>query len=741
MVVARGLAIEEEEYDDVAGIDDINRNTATEPTERQSVEAQPNSYGSFFERAENAAAAQQQPSRRRRLRNGGSVISASVTAAAAAAAATKAAPDTSNDAMTLPPSFARNRPSRRSSMPSSFGGVGPGPTLGQMQAAFLAQRLQQHRQRQQEHGIGMMPPPMPREAKRRRSIATSTSADEFNLDIDESGRSTPLRSNSSGGSVSASATSTSRGASNPFAIDLDGPSEFLTEDLLQRTCLPQPGQVGFAEHLAGLFLKDVAASASSKSSATSSRRTFSRRMSLPSPQDMSRQAQMTGGGDGGLHHHSSATAAPGPGNNREMMQILRAQHQQLQMQWQAQAQAKAEAEAQAEAESRAQQEGTSTVTTFRRRQQRRSELFTSSGGSSAGTASSMGVNFSPSSTVAPTSSSNGGRVPPPFAFKYSLSDRSLGTGGSIADVAATAAAAASSTAATEGGLQRFKKRPSESIYANNEVEMTDASSHHPQGGTEDDDDEVCIEIHSTTSRTSEQPPSSRAVGVAAAAVSVRLTTGTSGASSSSHSISPPCRETDTAANATIKAPAIRFFNNGVEVNETGVPIVSPAVPAKPLAHQVKIPLSSQAQRQVTNEETDGNEGDASSITANTSSPYFAASKNTANEDEASLSPPLSRSCSVTDVISFAVKRVPELASRMALPSDDEADPTKIDNVLQALYAIASDAKSEASPKAPRRRDGCCRVPAGPPGRTTASPPIDHHTIRGGIPMGQGYRSC
>ena len=426
-------------------------------------------------------------------------------------------------------------------------------------------------------------------------------------------------------------------------------------------------------------------------------------MSLPSPQDMSRRAQMTGGGDGGFHRHSSATAA-GLGNNREMMQILRAQHQQLQMQWQAQAQAKAEAEAQAEAESRAQQEGTSTVTTFRRRQQRRSELFTSSGGSSAGTASSMGVNFSPSSTVAPTSPSNGGRVPPPFAFKYSLSDRSLGTGGSIADVAATATAAsttaAASTAASEGGLQRFKKRPSESIYANNEVEMTDASSHHPQGGTEDDDDEVCIEIHSTTSGTGEQPPSSRAAGVAAAAVSVRLTTGTSGASTSSHSISPPCRETDTAANATIKAPLIRYFNNGVEVNETGVPIVSPAVPAKPLAHQVTIPLSSQAQRQVTNEETDGIEGDASSITANTSSPYFAASKNTAKEDETSLSPPLSRSCSVTDVISFAVKRVPELASRMALPSDDEADPTKIDDVLQALYAIASDAKSEASPKAP-----------------------------------------
>ena len=126
-------------------------------------------------------------------------------------------------------------------MPSSLGGVGPGPTLGQMQAAFLAQRLQQHRQRQQEQEQhGMMPPPMPREAKRRRSIATSTSADDFNLDIDESGRSTPLRSNSSGGSASASAaaTSTSMAASNPFAIDLDGPSEFLTEDLLQRTCLP-----------------------------------------------------------------------------------------------------------------------------------------------------------------------------------------------------------------------------------------------------------------------------------------------------------------------------------------------------------------------------------------------------------------------------------------------------------------------------------------------------------------------
>ena len=120
-------------------------------------------------------------------------------------------------------------------MPSSLGGVGPGPTLGQMQAAFLAQRLQQHRERQQQHdqheqhgtdASSMMPPPMPREAKRRRSIATSTSADDFNLDIDESGRSTPLRSNSSGGSVSASAaaTSTSRAASNPFAIDLDGPA-------------------------------------------------------------------------------------------------------------------------------------------------------------------------------------------------------------------------------------------------------------------------------------------------------------------------------------------------------------------------------------------------------------------------------------------------------------------------------------------------------------------------------------
>lgn len=590
-------------------------------------------------------------------------------------------------------------------MPSSFGGAGP--TLGQMQAAFLAQRLQQHRERQQQQeqqygtdASSMMPPPMPREAKRRRSIEASTSADEFNLDVDESGRSTPLRSNSSGGSVSASvsATSTARAAaSNPFAIDLDGPSEFLTGDLLQRTCLPQPGQVGFAEHMAGLFFKDVAASASP------TRRTFGRRMSLPSPQDMSRRAQMAGGGDGGLHHlHSSAAAAgAGLGSNREMMQLLRAQHQQLQMQWQAQAHAKAEAQAEAEAESRAQQEGTASATTFRLRQQRRSELFTSSGGGSTGTASgSMGINFSPSSTVAPTSTSNGVRVPPPFAFKYSLSDRSLGTGGSIADAAtaaatttATAAAAdASSTAATEGGLQRFKKRPSESIYpTNNEVEMTDASSSHPQGGTEGDDDEVCIEIHPTTS----------AAGVATAAVHVRPTVGTSAASSSSHSISP---EADAAANSTIKVPTIRFFNNGVEVNETGVPTVSPPVPAKPLAHPVKIPVSSRAQRHVTNGETDGNEGDVTA-TASTSSPCFAANNNTPKEDEASLSPPLSRSCSVTDVISFAVKRVPELGTRMALPSNGKADPTKIDDVLQALYAIASDAKrSEASPKAPAETD-------------------------------------
>ena len=410
---------------------------------------------------------------------------------------------------------------------------------------------------------------------------------------------------------------------------------------------------------------------------------------------------MTGGG-GGLHS-SSATAAA-PGSNREMMQILRAQHQQLQMQWQAQAQAKAEAqvEAQAEAESQAQQEG--AVTIFRRRQPRRSELFTSSGGSSAGTASSMGINFRPSSAV-PRTSSNGGRIPPPFAFKYSLSDRSLGTGGSVVAAAATTAAtgAASSTTgtATEGGLQRFRKRPSESIYANNEVEMTDASSHHPQGDADDDDDEVCIEIHSTTFGTGVRPPSSQSAGDAAAAASVRLTTGTSGTSSSSHSISPPCHQTDAAtANATIKAPAIRFFNNGVEVNETGVPIVSPAVPAKPLDHQVKIPLSSQAQRHVTNEETDGN--GASGITANTASPYFAANKNAATKgDEASLSPPLSRSCSLADVISFAVKRVPELSTRMILSNNDEADTTKIDDVLQALYAIASDgAKSETSPKAP-----------------------------------------
>jgi hypothetical protein len=662
------------------------------------------------EQKENAAVQHQQQQqeqepnrRRRRLRNGGGIFLASVTAAAAAAATTtttSTAPGNTNEdatttTMTLPPAYSRPRPARRSTMPhvmpSSFGGVGP--TLGHLQVAhaLLAQQ-------QQQHGTTGMMPPLPREAKRRRSIATSTAVDD-DFDPSDSGRSTPLRSNSSGGSAYASASasrpaSTVRAAANPFAIDLDGPRELLAEDLLQRTYRPLPGQLGYAEHVAGLFLKDVASSASS-SAAAASRRSFGRRMTLPptssSPRAraLSRQLQMGRGGLPSSHHaaaarsSSVAAAAYVPGTNRDMMQLLRAQHQQLQMQWQARACAKAGVEAEAEA----QQEGAAV----RHRQQRRSELSTSSGGGSAGT------NFSPSSAVASTSSPGGrsGRVPPPFAFQHSLSDRSLG-GSAATDTAAGAAAGAS----TDGGLQRFKKRPAESIYAN-EVEMADTSSHHPEGdGTEDD--EVCIEIHTTTTTTTTtttatssspnptggHPPASPSGGPAAA--SVRITAGTA----SSHSVSPASddsgskvRSVEDAAAATIRAPTIRFFNNGVEVNDAGVPIVSPAVPANPV-DQAKVQLSSQSQHQATSDKTTGFAAGGSSITTNTSSPFFAA-QNSAKDS-------LSRSCSVTDVISLAAKRVPELAKRMDT-SDENAN---IDDVLRALYAIAGDVKSEASPKAP-----------------------------------------
>ena len=625
--------------------------------------------------------------RRRRLRNGGGgIISASV-AATSTSTTTALAFSNSNtrasdaaDTMTLPPPFSRRRPSRRSSMPSSFGSSGGGV------GAFL------HRQQQQQqpsvYDMGM-PPPMSREAKRRKSInATSTSPTDFGLDLDQSsgsGRSTPLRSNSSGLASSANRTATT---ANPFAVDLDldASADVLAEDLLRRTCLPVPGQIGFAEHMAGLFLQQGAAAAAPPSFSSSSppRRSIARRMSLPSPQDMRggaayRAAQMTGGGGG------PPAAAAAPESNREMMQLLRAQHRQLQLQWQAKVQAQAQAQVQ--------QECTTTTATGHRRQERRSELSTSSGGSSSA-ATNFSLLGSAAAAPSPTSSPRrGSRGPPPFAFKYSLSDRSLG---------GTTAAAEADATASEGGLQRFKKRPSESIYFNSadsrnqEVEMA---------ADDDEEEEVCIEIHSTTSNNQD---------ASARLTTGRPTSGTSGASSSSHPVSPPCSHEDDsesmahraeAVNGAIKAPAIRFFNNGVEVNEAGVPIVSPAVPAKPFFQGKAVPIPSRASTsEAPNDKVNAPAaaiGASSSITkanTNNSSPVPTAT----DDQQSSLSPPLSRSCSVADVISFAVKRVPELTQRMA-PNDDgdTADPTKIDDVLQALYAIAGDAKGgEASPKVP-----------------------------------------
>mmetsp|Transcript_3729 Transcript_3729/g.8634 ORF Transcript_3729/g.8634 Transcript_3729/m.8634 type:complete len:677 (-) Transcript_3729:94-2124(-) len=543
-------------------------------------------------------------------------------------------------------------------------------------------RQQQQQQQPSVYDMGM-PPPMSREAKRRKSInATSTSpteAADFGLDLDQSssGRSTPLRSNSSGLASSANRTATT---ANPFAVDLDldASADVLAEDLLRRTCLPVPGQIGFAEHMAGLYL-----AAAPHSSSSPPRRSIARRMSLPSPQDMRggaayRAAQMTGGGGG------PPAAAAVPESNREMMQLLRDQHRQLQLQWQAKVQAQAQV----------QQEGTTTTTTGHRRQERRSELSTSSGGSS--------TNFR--AAPSPTSSSRrGSRGPPPFAFKYSLSDRSLGGTTAAAEADATASATTTTTT-TEGGLQRFKKRPSESIYFNS----ADSRNQDVEMAADDDEEEeeVCIEIHSTTSNNQD---------ASARLTTGRPTSGTSGASSSSHPVSPPCSHEDDsesmahraeAVNGAIKAPAIRFFNNGVEVNEAGVPIVNPAVPAKPF-FQGKVPIPSRATcstSEAPNERVNAPAaaiGASSSITkanTNNSSPVPTAT----DDQQSSLSPPLSRSCSVADVISFAVKRVPELTQRMA-PNDDgdTADPTKIDDVLQALYAIAGDAKGgEASPKVP-----------------------------------------
>ena len=693
MVASRGLTIDDSNYGE--GIVDRDRELPPPTnTEEQLVRAT-SRHGSFIhstttsERADDAEQQHQHQHqrRRRRLRNGGGgIISASV-AATSTSTTTALAFSNSNtrasdaaDTMTLPPPFSRRRPSRRSSMPSSFGSSGGGVS------AFL-QRQQQQQQQPSVYDMGM-PPPMSREAKRRKSInATSTSpteAADFGLDLDQSsGRSTPLRSNSSGLASSANRTATT---ANPFAVDLDldASADVLAEDLLRRTCLPVPGQIGFAEHMAGLYL--AAAAPPSSSSSSPPRRSIARRMSLPSPQDMRggaayRAAQMTGGGGG------PPAAAAVPESNREMMQLLRDQHRQLQLQWQA----------------KVQQECTTTTTTGHRRQERRSELSTSSGGSSSA-ATNFSLLGSAATAPSPTSSSpRGSRAPPPFAFKYSLSDRSLGGTTAAAEADATASATTTTTT-TEGGLQRFKKRPSESIYFNS----ADSRNQDVEMAADDDEEEeeVCIEIHSTTSNNQD---------ASARLTTGRPTSGTSGASSSSHPVSPPCSHEDDsesmalraeAVNGAIKAPAIRFFNNGVEVNEAGVPIVSPAVPAKPF-FQGKVPIPSRATcstSEAPNERVNAPAaaiGAYSSITkanTNNSSPVPTAT----DDQQSSLSPPLSRSCSVADVISFAVKRVPELTQRMA-PNDDgdTADPTKIDDVLQALYAIAGDAKGgEASPKVP-----------------------------------------
>ena len=704
VVASRGLTIDDSNYGE--GIVDRDRELPPPTnTEEQLVRAT-SRHGSFIhstttseQRADDAEQQHQHQHqhqrRRRRLRNGGGgIISASVAATSTSTSTTTAlAFSNSNtrasdaaDTMTLPPPFSRRRPSRRSSMPSSFGSSGGGVS------AFL--QRQQQQQQPSVYDMGM-PPPMSREAKRRKSInATSTSpteAADFGLDLDldqSSGRSTPLRSNSSGLASSANRTATT---ANPFAVDLDldASADVLAEDLLRRTCLPVPGQIGFAEHMAGLYL--AAAAPPSSSSSSPPRRSIARRMSLPSPQDMRggaayRAAQMTGGGGG------PPAAAAAPESNREMMQLLRAQHRQLQLQWQAKVQAQAQV----------QQEGTTTTTTGHRRQERRSELSTSSGGSSSA-ATNFSLQGSAATAPSPTSSSRrGSRAPPPFAFKYSLSDRSLG--GTTAAAEADAIASATTNTTTEGGLQRFKKRPSESIYFNS----ADSRNQDVEMAADDDEEEeVCIEIHSTTSNNQD--------------ASARLTTGrpasgTSGASSSSHPVSPPCSHEDDsesmahraeAVNGAIKAPAIRFFNNGVEVNEAGVPIVSPAVPAKPFFQGKAVPIPSRATCSTSDAPNERVNAPAAAIGAyssitkantNNSSPVPTAT----DDQQSSLSPPLSRSCSVADVISFAVKRVPELTQRMA-PNDDgdTADPTKIDDVLQALYAIAGDAKGgEASPKVP-----------------------------------------
>lgn len=234
-------------------------------------------------------------------------------------------------------------------------------------------------------------------------------------------------------------------------------------------------------------------------------------------------------------------------------------------------------------------------------------------------------------------------VPPPFAFKYSCTRG----GGDAANH-------------QNHGVQRFKGGPS--------------SSEMPQSSTtkSDNDADECIKIH-TTSYGSTQAKDSVHDHEHAPSTSLDDTKG--------QQISAPQKD-----ELPVRAPPIRFFNNGVEVSEDGVPIATPNQRPKEKRRQVENVIS---QRPDDNNKVlqlpKKNATDNSSPVPSLSG------------EDPSLSPPLSRSCNVADVISFAVRNVPELSKQV--DASNKNSPTSIDIVLLALYRIAGEIKSKTSPKA------------------------------------------